>query len=132
MEQMEDMLESRADTDHDGKVSAEELKNYFSHADMNEALVSQYRKILTVQAVVAVVIVVVLGTVTGLAIQLAKESHVTDGTFVDKAGNDVQCASKEMEVTEDGVLKNKANQAGIRTLKVPAVSHPLNSKVPDK
>merc|ERR1711981_696463 len=50
----------------------------------------------------------------------------------DKSGNAVQCASKEMEVSDNGVLTNKANQAAIRTLKAPAASHPLNSKVPDK
>lgn len=138
------MLQARADADNDGKISEKELQEYFSEVDLNEALVSQYRKLLLVQAVASVLIIIVLATVTGLAIQLSKESHVTDGTFVGKEGNAIQCASKELEVGADGVLtmKKQDNQGiqdeieppktVIRTLKAPSVSHPLNSKVPDK
>ena len=127
-----EMLKSRADANNDGKVTREEMQEYFSNADLNSALVSQLKKMVAMQGIAAAVIIVVLAIVTGFAIQLAKESHVTDSVFVDKSGNAVQCASKEMQVSDNGVLTNKANQAAIRTLKAPAVSHPLNSKVPDK
>ena len=137
------MINSRADINHDGKVTQDEIQEYFTHADFNEALVSQYKKLMIIQTVAAILIIIVLATVTGLAIQLSKESHVTDSTFVGKDGNAVQCASREMEVASDGVLtmKNQGNQGiqdetesrtVIRTLKAPSVSHPLNSKVPDK
>ena len=140
------MLQSRGDADNDGKITKEELENFFSHVDLNEALVSQYRKLLFVQTVAAVLIIIVLATVTGLAVQLSKESHVMDATFVGKDGTAVQCASKELEVGSDGLLTMKKNEykdgiiqdetesqkTVIRTLKAPSVSHPLNSKVPDK
>jgi len=130
------MIQSRADKDHDGTLSRNELQEFFTQADLNQALVSQYRKLLLFQTAAAVLIIIVLATVTGLAVQLSKESHVNGSTFVGKDGNPVQCASKELAVAPDGKLKmkNQGNDVVIRTqaLKIPSVSHPLNSKVPDK
>ena len=83
-------------------------------------------------AIAAIIIIITLAAVTGLAIQYAKESHVKGSVFVDKGGNPVQCASNEIEMGSDGLLKNKQGEGGVRTLKALAISHPLNSKVPDK
>ena len=127
------MIQARADADHDGKVTQSELQEFFSHADFNEALVRQYRKLLIIQAVAAFLIIIVLATVTGLAVQFLKESHVKDNTFIDLDGNPVQCASNELEVALDGTLLGKdQDKTKIRTFKAPSVSHPLNSKVPDR
>ena len=127
------MIKARADVDHDGVVTKADIQEYFSHADFNESLVQQYKKLFIIQTVAAALIIIVLATVTGIAVQFSKESHVMGNIFVNLEGNAVQCVSKELDVASDGVLKLKDQEnTVVRTLKVPSVSHPLNSKVPDK
>lgn len=121
----------RGDTNHDGKLTRAELKEFLSSVDINKNLVKQYKKIMMLVSVAAIVIIIALAIVTGLAIEYSKESHVKNKLFVDKDGSAVQCASDEIEIS-NGLLTNKKNKGGVRTLKALAVSHPLNSKVPDK
>ena len=119
------------DHDHDGKLSRAELKEFLASVDINKTLVKQYNKIMALVSIAAIVIIVALAVVTGLSIELSKESHVKDKLFVDKDGNAVQCASDEIQIS-NGLLTDKKSKGGIRTLKALGVSHPLNSKVPDK
>ena len=124
-------LVQRGDTDHDGKISREEMKKFFTSVDLNKTLVKQYQKIMVLVSIAAIVIILSLAIVTGLAVEYSKESHVKDKLFVDKDGSAVQCTSDAIEIS-DGLLTNKKNKGGVRTLKALAISHPLNSKVPDK
>ena len=121
----------RGDANHDGKLTRGELQEFLASVDINQSLVKQYNKILALVSVAAIVIIIALAVVTGLAIELSKESHVKDKFFVDTDGNAVQCTSGEIEIS-NGLLTDKKSKGGIRTLKALAVSHPLNSKVPDK
>ena len=75
-------------------ITKEEFSKFLAATDVNQALVVQYKRILVLQTIIAVMIVAALACVTAIAVEASKESHVSDSVFVDSGDNAVQCASK--------------------------------------
>ena len=126
------MHQTSIDKDGDVQISQEEMNKWLIDKGIDKTLVTHYKKILIGFAAFSFLIVVLLSIVTFGAVQGLKEVHVVGNELADGNGNSVQCSSKEMAISDTGVLKSKKNQAPVHTLSAPCVQQALNSKVPDK